>query len=72
MLVNDQLIVPFGLKDSSRMINKNDEGSITARHKKISTEPPETCSHDIHIVTNYTIINYRFEYRVCNIFNKLF
>lgn len=73
MSINDKLIVSFGLKDSSRMVNKNDEGShFIARLKKISTEPPETCSHDIHIVTNYTIIDYRFEYRVCNIFNKLF
>lgn len=55
------------------MVNETDEGSdFIARRKKISTEPPEICSHDIHIVTNYTIIDYRFEYGVCNIFNKLF
>lgn len=71
MSVNDH--ISFGLKDSSKMVNKIDEGSdFTARRKKISTESPEICSHDIHIVTNYTIIDYRFEYRVCNIFNKLF
>lgn len=34
MSINDKLIVSFGLKDSSRMVNKNDEGSHFIARKK--------------------------------------